>query len=286
MLRMGVDIGSTTTKAVILDETGAILGAELRPTGHDGQAVAEQVRAALLAAHGFDPSAPDAPAPSAESAESAESAVASGETVAAPPTVATGYGRARAAFADRAITEITCHAKGVGHLHPGTRTLIDVGGQDAKVIRIDATGAVVDFAMNDRCAAGTGAFLDVISGKLGMSLDDLSALDAGAVEAMGGAPAINATCVVFAESEVVGLIARGYDRAAVLLGVLRAAAKRIATLARQAGGEPPYVFCGGVARLEAMRGELERALELPPETPLVRGAHAQFTGAIGAALLA
>lgn len=250
-LFFGVDIGSTTSKAVLLNAAGRELGRCLLPTGHDVRAVTARLRAEVLAGRG-----------------------ASGEV----RTVATGYGRALVTYADETITEITCHARGVRHLHPDARTVVDIGGQDSKVIRLDPDGTVRDFAMNDRCAAGTGSFLDVIAARLDRRVEELGALPVRET----APPEISSTCVVFAETEVVGLLAQGHDRDSVLAGVQRAVAKRVATLIKQVRPVEPVYFSGGVARNEAVRREIEAALGMPVR----RCRHPQLTAAYGAALLA
>ena len=250
--RLGLDIGSTTAKAVLLDADNRIAASRILPTGCDLKAVALQLRQEVLAAAGMS---------------------AGDVTV-----VATGYGRGLVDFAARTVTEITCHARGVRRLHPDAHTVIDVGGQDAKAIRLGARGQVEDFAMNDRCAAGTGSFLDVIARRLGRDLASLSDLPVSDVRP----PEISSTCVVFAESEVVGLIARGHRPDEVLAGVHRAIARRVAALAQQVRAEAPLYFSGGVALNETLRRELERALGMP----LRRSDQPQLTAALGAALLA
>jgi len=193
-------------------------------------------------------------------------------------TIATGYGRASLPFATAAVTEITCHARGVRHYFPDARTIVDIGGQDSKVIVLDERGAVSDFAMNDRCAAGTGRFLELAARLLDLDLDQM-----GEVAAEASNPAaITSTCAVFAESEVVGLLSRGARREDVLAGIHASVAARIATLASRLGVRPPGVFTGGVAKNAAMAKALGAALSLdlavPPEP--------QITGALGAALIA
>jgi len=191
--------------------------------------------------------------------------------------VATGYGRNALSGADTTITEITCHAVGVRHLAPAARTVIDIGGQDSKLVRLDADGKVRDFAMNDRCAAGTGRFLEVVADRLGLSLADL-----GPMAARSRSPAaISSMCVVFAETEIIGLLAGGRAREDSVAGVQTAIAARIVALAGR-NVEPPIVFTGGVARVSGMETALQTALGRPvaiSPTP-------QMTGALGAALLA
>lgn len=254
-LRLGIDVGSTTTKAVLLDANGAMLQSEVVATGPDGRAMARHLRDELLAAAG------------AAGAESGSLRV-----------VATGYGRARVDFADRAVTEITCHARGVRFQHPDAAMVVDVGGQDSKVIRLDAAGRVEDFGMNDRCAAGTGSFLDVIARRFGLDVSELAAL-----HALRPAPfEISSTCVVFAETEVVSLLAQGHPVNDVLAGVQRAVARRVVTLIKHVGLATPVYFSGGVAKNESVRREIEALLEVP----FVAARHPQLSGALGAALLA
>ncbi|MCX7934612.1 MAG: acyl-CoA dehydratase activase [Planctomycetota bacterium] len=248
--RLGLDLGSTTSKAVVLDAGDRIVASALRDSGHDLKAAAEylQQEAARL--------------------------------VGAPsdlPCVATGYGRGLAPRAKRAVTEITCQARGVFFLHPDAATIVDMGGQDAKVIRLGVGGQVEEFAMNDRCAAGAGAFLDLVARRFQRSREEMSCLPP-----VAEVPEISATCAVFAETEIVGLIASGHAAEAVLVGVHRALARRVAALCRQVRLAPPVYFAGGVALNETMRRELAAALGLP----VLRAAHAQLTAAIGAALLA
>ncbi len=191
--------------------------------------------------------------------------------------VATGYGRNRVRFAKTTITEITCHARGVYHWIPDTRSIIEIGGQDSKVIRLENGGRVRDFAMNDRCAAGTGRFLEMLSARLRM---DFTAL--GELSRQSKKPAvISNTCVVFAESEIIGLLAEGVPAADIVAGVQQSLAMRISAMAGREL-DPPIIFTGGVALQPAMLQALHKVLNLPLRAaPLP-----QFTGALGAALLA
>lgn len=191
--------------------------------------------------------------------------------------VATGYGRDSIAAADTTITEITCHARGVRHVMPQARTVVDIGGQDSKLLRLDAAGRVHDFVMNDRCAAGTGRFLEVVASRLEIHLDDL-----GPLAGQSRAPAaISSMCVVFAETEIIGLLAAGAGPADIAAGVQTSIASRVAALA---GGKAadPVAFTGGVALVPGMREALQAALGHPvtvAPTP-------RMTGALGAAILA
>jgi len=254
MLVCGIDLGARTCEVVILDAgtTERLTGA-MADTGHDPARTATRLFEECLAGLG-----------------------ARREDIAR--VVATGYGRASLPFADEAVTEITCHARGVRHFLPDARTIVDIGGQDSKVIVLDGSGAVVDFAMNDRCAAGTGRFLEIVSRILDLDLDQLGEVAASATHPVE----ITSMCAVFAESEVIGLLARGTPRQDVLAGVHASIARRIASLASRLQVGPPAVFTGGVARNQGMVGAVGRALGLelnvPPEP--------QMTGAIGAALIA
>jgi (R)-2-hydroxyacyl-CoA dehydratese activating ATPase len=191
--------------------------------------------------------------------------------------VATGYGRNAVDVADQTITEITCHARGVRHVVPGVATVIDIGGQDSKLIRLDSHGRVRDFAMNDRCAAGTGRFLEVVAARLGTTLAGL-----GHMAAHSRAPAtISSMCVVFAETEIIGLLAASTPPQDIVAGVQTAVAGRVAGMAgRKVDG--PVVFTGGVALVSGMKEALESALG----QPVVPAPDPQMTGALGAALLA
>ena len=191
--------------------------------------------------------------------------------------VATGYGRNAVSLADTTITEITCHAVGVSHLVPEARTVIDIGGQDSKLLRLDASGKVRDFMMNDRCAAGTGRFLEVVAQRLGVELESL-----GSMAAKSSVPAaISSMCVVFAETEIIGLLASGTAREDIVAGVQSAIASRIIGMAGRKA-EPPIIFTGGVAMISGMDAALETALG----QPVAISPDPQMTGALGAAILA
>ncbi|MFO8080979.1 MAG: acyl-CoA dehydratase activase [Armatimonadota bacterium] len=254
MLTAGVDIGSLATKAVVLDTSRPRIVATVRiPSGSRppkaGRSALEQVLAA------------------------AECTL---EDLAG--VVGTGYGREALDFADSTVTEITCAARGAHMIDERTRTVVDIGGQDSKAIRVHAEGYPLDFALNDRCAAGTGRFLEVMAGALETDLDGLERL---ALEADEPAE-IGATCTVFAESEVVGLLAAGTDRAPVAAGLARAVALRTSGLVRQIGVEQMVMLIGGVGKNAAIARELGRILStelLVPDDP-------QVVVAIGAAVVA
>lgn len=248
-----MDIGSLTTKSVIVSD-GAILGTSIIPTGIY---------------------------PEKSGMEALEKAMKTSGTTEDKPayTVATGYGRISAPYADETVTEITCHAKGAFSVNPATRTIVDMGGQDCKVIRIDKSGNVTDFIMNDKCAAGTGRFLEVIASVFKVSLEDLGPM---ALHAEDIVP-ISSTCTVFAESEVVSLLARGEKPENILRGVHHAIAHRVTGMTVRVGVEGAILFSGGVAKNEGMKVALEEAFHKPVIIPSF---DPQIIGALGAARLA
>ena len=247
----GVDVGSTLTKVVV--HNGDFLASVIDRTQVDYVGAARRLLAEALGRAGR---APDDLA----------------------CVVATGYGRRRLPFASREITEITCHARGVRELFPAARTIIDIGGQDAKGIKLGPQGKVVNFAMNDKCAAGTGRFLEVMASSLGLSLDELGTRGLG-----GGSPvSVSSICTVFAEQEVAQHLAVGVPVEDVLAGLHAALASRIIVMVRRLGIERQVVLTGGCARNPA----LVRALEERLGAPVVIPAEPMFTGALGAALLA
>ncbi|MCE5185147.1 MAG: acyl-CoA dehydratase activase [Planctomycetaceae bacterium] len=192
-------------------------------------------------------------------------------------TVATGYGRHLLDFCDSTITEITCHAAGVRRHLPDAMTIIDIGGQDSKLIRLGSDGKVRDFAMNDRCAAGTGRFLEVVSERLEVPLEQL-----GAFAQQSEHPAqISSICVVFAETEIVGLLASGQSPENIVAGVQTSIARRLLAMAGREV-ESPVVFTGGVAMIPGMKEAIEKMLD----KPIATCPQPQLTGALGAAILA
>ena len=249
----GVDIGSLMTKSVIISN-GEVLSSIMLPTGVLPE---ETGHKAFM--------------------ESLDIAGLTQDDI--KYTVATGYGRITAGYADKTVTEITCHAKGAHYIYPATRTIIDMGGQDCKVIRIDVNGKVLDFAMNDKCAAGTGRFLEVMASVFKVRLDDLGAMALNATELVP----ISSTCTVFAESEVISLAARGERPENILKGVHHAISNRVAGMASRVGVENDILFTGGVAKNAGMKEALEEALNtgivIPKYDP-------QLVGALGAAVLA
>ena len=191
--------------------------------------------------------------------------------------VATGYGRINVPFADKQITEITCHARGIQALFPTVRTVIDIGGQDSKGIKLDAGGKVINFVMNDKCAAGTGRFLEVIADTLGVSLAEMGGLSLTAREAVP----ISNTCTVFAEHEVTSRLAEGAGIPEIVAGLHAAIAGRVVNLVRTLGIQKDVAVTGG----GAMNIGLIRAVEDQVGFPVLVPAEPLLTGALGAALL-
>jgi len=252
MIVAGIDIGSITAETVILEDD-QILAYSILPTGANSRTAAERSLAAALR----------------------EAKIQKEDLLG---IVTTGYGRASFPFADKRITEITCHARGAFFVHPETRTVIDIGGQDSKVIRLDGRGRNVDFQMNDKCAAGTGRFLEVMAHALEVNLEDLGRLSRSAPRTIK----ISSTCTVFAESEVVSLIAENQPKEVIIRGLHDAIADRILGLVHRVGIEEEVALTGGVAKNEgvvhALEDRLGVKLFVPPEP--------QIIGALGAALAA
>lgn len=248
---LGVDIGSLTTKVVLVDEQGGIEAWAVGRSGYSGRDVAQRLTGEVLSDKGLQ-------------AEFIQT------------TVATGYGRVTYP-ADREVSEITCQAKGIAHFFPEARTVIDIGGQDSKVIKLLPGGKVSDFAMNDKCAAGTGRFLEVMAGALEISLEEVGELAAKAEEHR----AISSFCTVFAESEVISHVSAGARKPDILAGVCDSVAARVAALVERVGLEPEVVFTGGVAKNSGVVMALNHELGylVVPDNP-------QITAALGAALLA
>lgn len=249
----GVDVGSTQTKAVILSPEHQILGRALVDTGARLNEAARSVFALALKDAGL-------------SEEDVEY------------TVGTGYGRFKVEFGDTQVTEISCHARGASFLFPNTRTVLDVGGQDTKAIRVGPGGEVLDFCMNDKCAAGTGRFLGAASAALEIPLGELGPLALTARNPV----TITTTCTVFAESEILGWLARGRKVEDILMGVHEAIASRSLSLLRRVGIDAELTFTGGVARNMAMVHLIREMSGVPVNVS--EASH--YCGAIGAALFA
>jgi predicted CoA-substrate-specific enzyme activase len=258
MVVAGVDVGSVAVKALVFDaERWEVLGRSMAPTGWNPK------ESGLLAL--------DAACREAKTDRRSLAAV-----------VGTGYGRVSLPCADRSVTEISCHARGAAFLFPHTGLVLDIGGQDSKVIGLKKavqgkSGLVCDFVMNDKCAAGTGRFLQVLSGILELPLEDL-----GSAAARGVPVSISSMCAVFAETEIVGLLARGTPPENVAAGVFLSLVRRMGALARRIPLHGECTFSGGVAASPAFGAMLGAELGLAINVP----EYPQFVGALGAALLA
>ncbi len=253
---LGLDIGSLSCDAVLIDAQERRLAWSVVPTGARNAVAAARARDEVIARAGIDPAHIRA-------------------------VVTTGYGRNRIEGRTASVTEITCHGRGIQALLPGTELLIDIGGQDSKAIRLDGAGKVLDFAMNDKCAAGTGRFLEAMARALEVDVDELGALAAGAA----GNVTLSSMCTVFAESEVVSLLGEGAEVREIVHGLNRAIAARTRALVKRVAPNAAQLriaMSGGVARnlgvVGALGEVLGREVALPPEPDTV--------GALGAALIA
>ena len=249
----GVDVGSTQTKAIILNEKRQIVGRSLIDTGANVVHAAENAYLQALQAGNIRE-------------EEVEF------------VVGTGYGRYKVTFGDTQITEISCHARGGVHLFPETRTVVDMGGQDTKAIQVGPAGEILDFCMNDKCAAGTGRFLGAAASALGIELGDLGPTALRAEKAVK----ISTTCTVFAESEVVSWLGKGKKIEDILLGVHQSIVARSLGLMRRVGIERQVTFTGGVARNLAVVEVLQQSLGFPVNV----SEESHYMGAIGAGLFA
>ena len=253
MLVAGLDVGSAAAKSVVYDAAQrVVLGVGVLPTGWNPREAGEGALCAALDASG---------------------AVRDDLCL----VVGTGYGRISLPSIDRKVTEITCHARGAAHLFPGASTVLDVGGQDSKLIAIEQGGAVRDFVMNDKCAAGTGRFLQVMTGVLGMTLDEL-----GDAALRGEGVRLNSMCAVFAETEVIGLLAQGVPPEDIAAGVVRSVASRLKALTGRIPLAAPCVFTGGLATNPAFARLFSEVLDVVMVVPDLP----QAAGALGAALIA
>ena len=250
MITLGIDIGSTTSKCVLMKDGSDILAYSLR-IGGLGTEGPEEALEELWEKTSYTPDQVDR-------------------------TIVTGYGRNKYEGADGEVSELTCHALGGRFVFPEMRTLIDIGGQDAKIISLSESGRMSNFVMNDKCAAGTGRFLDVMANILRMDIDEL---DECAAKSENPA-SISSTCTVFAESEVISQLANGVSRPDLVAGICESVASRVSALARRAGVVPQVCMSGGVAKNNAVRNALAKSLETEIDTDPM----AQYFGAIGAAL--
>ncbi|MBT3804411.1 MAG: 2-hydroxyglutaryl-CoA dehydratase [Desulfobacula sp.] len=252
MIYAGIDIGSITAKAALI-KNNRLLGTHVIMTGYDPINAGIKVFDALLK----------------------QSRISKTQISA---IISTGYGRASVSFADKALTEIICHGTGAHFMNPEIRGIIDVGGQDSKAIFLDQEGQVENFAMNDKCAAGTGRFLEVMAKALEVDLELLGDFSLAADKPSK----ISSICTVFAESEVISMIAKQERRENIIAGIHESAAARVAILANKIKIKKPVMMTGGVAKNKGMVNSLENRLGFK----LIVGDLAQENGAIGAAVLA
>lgn len=252
MYTLGIDIGSSSSKAVIMKDGKEVISSAVIQVG-TGTSGPDRVMEKVFEDIDLTP-----------------------ENIRF--TVATGYGRFSVEKADKQISEISCHAKGIFFLHPEARTIIDIGGQDAKAIRLDAKGNIGQFVMNDKCAAGTGRFLDVMSRVLEIPLSEMGNVHFDATEWAF----VSSTCTVFAESEVISLLSQGVSRENIVAGVHQSVASKACSLVYRVGVNDDIVMCGGVAQnpgaVDAIRKQLNK--------PVIVADNPQVTGALGAALFA
>jgi predicted CoA-substrate-specific enzyme activase len=252
MITVGIDVGSITTKAAVVQD-GKLISDTVISTGYNAQDAGTKVYENIMEESGLDPSS-------------------------VARIISTGYGRNSVTIADKAVTEITCHAAGAHFLNPSVRSIIDIGGQDSKAIVVDETGSVKDFAMNDKCAAGTGRFLEVMARALEVDLNQF-----GKFSLEADTPAkISSLCTVFAESEVISLISKGEKRQNIIAGIHESIAARVVAMAGRIGLSAPVMMTGGVAKNKGV----VTALENKTGHPINVSEKAQVNGAIGAALIA
>lgn len=253
MYVIGIDSGSTSTNAVIMDNERNIKAFSVIRTGAKSGESAERILTDVLKKAGLKK-----------------------EDIAW--IVSTGYGRVSIPFADENVTEISCHGRGAHYFNPKIRTILDIGGQDSKAIELDADGEVIDFVMNDKCAAGTGRFLEAIARTLEISIDELGPAALKSTEDIE----ITSMCTVFAESEVISLIANNKEESDIANGICRAIANKAYSLLKRVGLEADYMMTGGVAKnpgvVRAVEEKLQAKLYICPEPEIV--------GAVGAALYA
>ncbi|MGB9750445.1 MAG: acyl-CoA dehydratase activase [Caldisericia bacterium] len=252
---IGVDIGSVATKVVLIKNESNVeyVVGKISPTGTNGNLVAQELIHNLLKEQNLD--------------------IKNIENI-----LATGYGRISVSFTEFTKTEISCHAKGAKFIFPKTKTIIDIGGQDSKAIKLGSNGNVLDFVMNDKCAAGTGRFLEVMSHALQVNLSDFGNCHIESKKDIE----ISNICTVFAESEVISLLSEGVDKKDIIKGINYSVAKRALTLLKRVNVEEEVTMTGGVAKNKGVVLALEDLLKLKiniPKTP-------EFIGALGAALFA
>lgn len=252
MFTLGVDVGSTASKCVILEDGKRIVSKSLVPVGTGTSGPARAI-AEVFEACGM-------------------------EREDMTFSIATGYGRHSIDWTNCSMSELSCHAHGAYFVFPQVKTVIDIGGQDAKVLRVGPRGMLSNFVMNDKCAAGTGRFLDVMARVLEIEVGDMEALGAQA----RGEVTISSTCTVFAESEVISQLAAGSGKCEIIDGIHRSVASRVSGLVQRIGVEETVVMTGGVAR----NGGVVRAMEKELGVPIYVSELSQYMGALGAARLA
>ncbi|MFX1394028.1 MAG: acyl-CoA dehydratase activase [Promethearchaeota archaeon] len=258
MKTIGVDIGSLATKIALLDDNRKVIDYRVDRSTYDFKRIGHNLFNDILEKNNLKRTD--------------------------VYVMSTGYGRNSIDIADDRITEITAHAKGVQYFFPEALSVIDIGGQDSKAIVISKkTRNVIDFQMNDKCAAGTGRFLEVMAHALEVPIEEI-----GEIALRSNNPAsISSTCTVFAESEVISLFAKGASKMDIAAGIHKSIARRVAGMAKRIGVAPLLVFCGGVAKNVAVKKYLEKELGFEIVVPEYNGTSAaQLTGAIGAALIA
>ncbi|WP_027632461.1 acyl-CoA dehydratase activase [Clostridium hydrogeniformans] len=248
MYYVGIDIGSTGSKVVVFKDD-EIIDFYVRPTGWSSVETANEIKTRLL-----------------EKGINDENS----------KIVATGYGRVSVPYADKVVTEITCHGKGAAYLFKDKCTVLDIGGQDTKVITLE-DGMVKDFIMNDKCSAGTGRFLEIMANTLGVTLEELSELAKSGQEVT-----ISSMCTVFAESEVISLIGRGTKKEDIAYAVLDSIASKVKSLCTKHGSSNTYYLTGGLCGNSNLISMLEKKLGAKVHS----GEHGRYAGAIGAAIVA
>jgi predicted CoA-substrate-specific enzyme activase len=252
MLTVGIDVGSITTKAAVVKD-GEVIADKVISTGYNAQHAGEDVFERIISGIGIQSDAID-------------------------KIISTGYGRNSVTIADKAITEITCHAMGAYYLDPMVRSVIDIGGQDSKAIAVNDSGSPLNFAMNDKCAAGTGRFLEVMARALEVDLDKFGEFS---LNAEHPSP-ISSLCTVFAESEVISLISKGEQRENIIAGIHESIAARVVAMANRVGFKTRIMMTGGVAKnigvVRALEQKIGQKIEISQKS--------QVTGAIGAAMIA
>ncbi len=252
MITVGIDVGSIGTKAAVIKDN-EILATVVTATGYNVQKIGKDVFDQVISKAGLNESDVDR-------------------------VIATGYGRNSVSNADKAVTEITCHAAGAHFLNPSIRSIIDIGGQDSKAIVVDDKGRVMDFAMNDKCAAGTGRFLEVMARAMDMELSTFGEKSLTHDKKV----VISSLCTVFAESEVISLISKGEKRANIIAGIHAAIASRVVAMGNRIGIKEPVMMTGGVAKNIGVVKAIEEKLNCSIHV----SENAQVNGAIGAGLIA